>query len=605
MRGRTCLAVLALAAGVLNGHSQSMLTGDNGDGTFTNPVLWADAPDPSVVRVDSVFYMVSTTMHYSPGCTIMKSVDLVNWSVVGYAHDELEETDAFALKNGASDYASGSWAANIRYDRYEQRFYVIVTCNTTGCSYILTTTDPEHGPWHKSRVDKCYDPGLLFEDTGTECRKWVVHPSDRLDWHAAYVRDLFVDSAGEARVSEPRVIIEYANIENPAQGLRAEGYHGYKIGEYYYVFMIQGVGWQRQQIVWRSKTLTHGSWEVRRIFAGEIIDTDGNAPFAFTGIAQGGIVDTPGGDWYAFLFQDYGAVGRIPVIIPMHWEDDWPVLGDEGKSVAQVLPKPVQGGDPCRLVVSDDFDNGKERHLISDTHASPDIAAGIPAEQLRAWADRGQADTLGVAVDREEYGYNGSNLRVEWQWNHNPNNNLWSLTERPGYLRLKAGIRASDITRARNTLTQRTYGPCCAGEVALETAGMRAGDVAGIAAFQNQYGFVGVTVEEDGRKYVVMRRAREKDDAEGAEMGRIPLEAERVCLRVDCDYRNRRDEARFYYSVDGKNWLPIGDTLSMQFDWPHFVGYRFALFYYATERLGGYADFDYFHTDGHVLADNE
>lgn len=101
---------------------------------FQNPVIYADCPDPDICRVGNTFYMVSTTMHMSPECTIMKSKDLVNWSVCGYAHDQLEEMDNFALKNGRNDYAVGSWAANIRYDKYEGLFYVIVTCNSTNCS---------------------------------------------------------------------------------------------------------------------------------------------------------------------------------------------------------------------------------------------------------------------------------------------------------------------------------------------------------------------------------------------------------------------------------------------------------------------------------------
>ena len=247
-----------------------VFSADNGNDTFSNPVLFADVPDPSVIRVGKAYYMVSTTMHMAPGCTIMKSLDLVNWEVVNYAYDQLDTADAFALKNGKSDYAAGSWAANLRYDKYEKKFYVIVTCNTTNVSYIFSTRDIENGPWHRNVIDKCYDPGFIFEDTGSECLKYIVNPSDDLGKHEVYLRKFSVDVNDKITVSEPHVIIEHGNIENPAQGLRAEGFHGYKIGEYYYIFMIQGVGAQRQEIVWRSKTLEPGSFEVKRIFAGNI-----------------------------------------------------------------------------------------------------------------------------------------------------------------------------------------------------------------------------------------------------------------------------------------------------------------------------------------------
>ena len=575
---------------------------DNGDGTFSNPVIYADAPDPSVIRVDDTFYMVSTTMHMSPGCTIMKSTDLVNWSVVNYAYDQLEKTDAFALKNGKNDYASGSWAANLRYDKYEKRFYLIVTCNTTSRSYIFSTSDIEKGPWHRSVVDKCYDPGFLFEDTGTKCKKYIVNPSDDLGKHEAYLREFTVDADYNVTLGKPRIIIDYANVENPAIGLRAEGYHGYKIGEYYYIFMIQGAGWQRQEIVWRSKTLEPGSFEVKRVFAGNIVDQNGVDVMPFTGIAQGGIVDTKEGNWYAFLFQDYGSVGRIPVLIPIRWEEDWPVLGNEGQNVNQILPKPVQGGIPRGVVIPDEFNNGKERNFFSDQDIKKGITAGISYKKLQELAQTVSYERMCEIVAQNEYGYNGSNLNIIWQWNHNPNNNLWSLTERKGYLRFKSGILSKHIQEARNTLTQRTFGPVCSGNVALEIQNMNDGDVAGLAAFQNQYGFVGVKME-DGKKYIVMQRARQKDDCLGEVMEKLPLSQERIYLRVDFNFRDKQDKANFFYSLDGEEWRKIGDTLQMHYDWPHFVGYRFGLFYYAMQHTGGCVDFDYFHVSDKILND--
>ena len=186
---------------------------------------------------------------------------------------------------------------------------------------------------------------------------------------------------------------------------------------------------------------------------------------------------------------------------------------------------------------------------------------------------------------------------------HNPNNNLWSLTERAGYLRLKSGLLSQNIRTARNTLTQRTCGPTSGASTAIEVGHMRDGDVAGIAAFQNQYGFVGVKME-NGTKYLVMHRASRAGDADGQEQERVPLTGDHVYLKVNCDFRENtslnqtwrmKDEAYFYYSPDGENWTQIGDTLNMSYDWPDFMGYRFGLFYYSTQNRGGYVDFDYFH----------
>jgi len=555
-------------------HIQAQTSRDLGDGTFMNPVIWADVPDACVIRAEDTFYMVSTTMHMSPGCTIMKSKDLVNWEVAGYAHDQLEEIDAFALKNGKNDYAKGSWAANLRYDRYEKRFYLIVTCNTTQQSYIFTTTDIEHGPWHRNVVSMCYDPGFLFEDTGKECKKYVVHPDASLQKHEAYMCPINSDGKGGVTLGERKKILDYTQADNPSRGLRAEGYHGYKVGNYYYIFMIQGCGAQRQEIVWRSKSLLGSEWEVKKVFAGDMINADGTPFQKNNGVAQGGIVDTPDGKWYALLFQDQGALGRMPVLLNMTWDKDgWPVIGNDGKTVDAVQKMPVASTATDRkksIVMSDDFNNGKSRYIISDKYA----------------------DSYGKGG---EYDYNGSNLNLVWQWNHNPDNRFWSLTERKGWLRLKAGILAHNIRDARNTLTQRTYGPTCSAETMLDASGMKDGDRAGLVAFQNRYGYVGV--EQDGnQRFIVMRRAMQKGDAEGKVIEKIELKGKKAYFRINFDFTDRRDKAVFYYSLDGKKWNKIGDELSMFFDWPDFCGQRMGVFYFPTKVLGGKADFDYFKT---------
>jgi len=546
---------------------------DLGNGTFMNPVIWADVPDACVIRADETFYMVSTTMHYSPGCTIMKSKDLVNWEVCGFAHDQLEEIDAFALKNGLNDYAKGSWAANLRYDQYEKRFYLIVTCNTTQQSYIFTTTDIEHGPWHRNVVSLCYDPGFLFEDTGKECKKYVVHPDFSLDKHEAYLCPMITDGQGGVKLGERKKILDYTQADNPSRGLRAEGYHGYKIGKYYYIFMIQGCGAQRQEIVWRSSSLTGNDWEVKKVFTGDMVNADGTPFQKLNGVAQGGIVDLPDGRWYALLFQDQGALGRMPVLLNMTWsEDGWPVISNDGKSVDAVQQMPIASTASDRLksiVKSDEFNNGSSRYIISDKYADSEGKGG-------------------------EYDYNGSNLDLVWQWNHNPDNRYWTLTERKGWLRLKAGLLAHNIRDARNTLTQRTFGPTCSAETVLDASGMKDGDCAGLVAFQNRYGYVGVE-QEAGKRYIVMRRAMYKGDAEGKAIEKVELKGKKVFFRIDFDFTDRRDKALFYYSLNGKQWKQIGDELSMYFDWPDFCGQRMGVFYFPTKETGGKADFDYFH----------
>ncbi|MFC4307272.1 family 43 glycosylhydrolase [Cohnella boryungensis] len=183
----------------------------------------------------------------------------------------------------------------------------------------------------------------------------------------------------------------------------------------------------------------------------------------------------------------------------------------------------------------------------------------------------------------------GATLAKVWQWNHNPDPTKWSLTQRPGFMRLTTGKVSTSILDARNTLTQRTFGPQSTGIAAMETSGMKDGDYAGLAAFQARYGFVGVKMSGTS-KFIVMVNAGSGTMTEAAS---IPLTQNRVYFKLLCDYTNRTDKAYFYYSLDGNNWTAIGNTLQMSYTLPHFMGYRFALFNYATKSTGGFVDFDY------------
>ncbi len=397
-----------------------------------------------------------------------------------------------------------------------------------------------------------------------------------------YLREMKVDKDWNVTVSERRKVIDYANLENPARGLRAEGYHGYKINGYYYIFMIQGCDGQRQEIVWRSRDLFNGQWEGRLVFGGEMVDGDGKVVMRTNGIGQGGIVQATDGKWWCFLFKDYGSVGRMPVWLPMTWsEDGWPIVGT-GKTTDQlpagknmttpfIVDLPAQKG--IGIVQSDEFNSWK------------------PAKRKSRFGWRWENSILG----NKQQGW----LKPVWQWNHVPDMQGWSLTERKGWLRLKTTAVVKHIREARNTLTQRVYGPTCQGEVLLDCSQLKDGDVAGLSCFQNRYGFVGVK-RENGQLFLVMQKAMDKGDAVGKEIARIPLTCHtspltsKVWLRVNCDFRECTDKATFSYSLDGKAWNTIGDTLQMHYDWPDFCGYRFALFHFATKQSGGMADFDYF-----------
>jgi beta-xylosidase len=167
---------------------------------------------------------------------------------------------------------------------------------------------------------------------------------------------------------------------------------------------------------------------------------------------------------------------------------------------------------------------------------------------------------------------------------------LWSVTARKGFLRLTTGRVDANFLMARNSLTQRTIGPVCSGEVSLDVSGMKDGDFAGLGLLQKNYGLAGVKVNGESKAIVMVNASTGKPE----EVQAIPLTQKTVFFKAECNFKDKKDVADFFYSLDGKTWTLLGTQLKMAYTIPQFIGYRFALFNYATKTAGGYADFDFF-----------
>jgi beta-xylosidase len=490
--------------------------------TAQNPILWADVPDPDVIRVGNNYYMVSTTMHFDPGVPIMKSTDLVNWTIVNYVYPTLGSGDKENLANGQNEYGKGSWASSLRYKN--GTYYVSFISYTSNNTYVFQTTDIENGAWTKYTLGAVYhDSSLLFDDDG---RVYLVYGGGDIK-----VVELNADAKSVKSGGLAKTLITNAGSIAGSGGLAAEGAHVYKINGKYYIFLIAWPsGSVRTELVYRADTFSG-------TYTGQVMLRNSG-----TGVAQGGVVDTPSGQWYAMLFQDHGSVGRIPYLIPVTWSNNWPVAGSTTDTGIAVTPI-----NAANIVVSDEF--------------------------------------------------SGSTLGKAWQWNHNPNNSLWSLTARSGYMRLTTGslTTSAGILQAKNTLTQRTFGPESSANVAMDISNMKSGDYAGLSAFQFYYGFVGVKMSGTTKSIVMVRGSTNDPNAVSTpvEVASVPVTQNTVYFKVYTDYRNNTDKAYFYYSLNGNTWTAIGSTLQMVYSMPHFVGYRFGLFNYSTSTTGGYVDFDY------------
>ncbi len=517
----TLVAVSFVLAGFL-GLSPILHGGENAE----NPVLWADVPDISIVRVGDTYYMSSTTMHLSPGLPVMKSKNLVDWDIASYAYDVLEDNDALCLRNGKNAYGAGTWASSIRH--HDGTFYVSTFAGTTGKTYVFSSKDPDKGDWHRAEFrPMMHDHSLFFDDDG---RVYMLYGATDLR-----LTELQPDLSGIKPGGFDDIVVRKAGrAAGSGKGDWAEGSQLFKIdGKYYLCNICWPKNDMRTQLIHRADKIT-GPYE------GRVMLHD-------RGIAQGGLIDTPDGRWYAYLFQDSGAVGRIPYLVPLKWEDGWPVLGEDGK-VPMKLDIPKQHAGLGNLVASDEFDRsaGDNRH---------------------------------------------ENFPPAWQWNHQPDDRFWSLSDRPGWLRLTAGRVDAHLLEARNSLGQRTFGPSSSATTRLDVSGMKDGDYAGIAAFQRHYGFVGVK-KTDGKYSVIMVNTKENDQPN--EVTAIPWEGDLIHLKIDCDFANLKDEARFFWSENGEDWKEIGSPVKMRYTLPHFMGYRFTLFHFATKTPGGFTDFDYY-----------
>ena len=488
------------------------LHSDNGDGTYTNPVIASDFPDPDVIRVGSTYYMVNTTMFIFPGVTILKSHDLVNWQYASNAVPRFDYSKCYDL-DGCNRYGHGQWATSLRY--HNGKYYLLfITLDEGG--FLCTATNPS-GPWKIRHLPRgFYDASLLFDSDG---KIYVVHGNSKL-----YVTELNKDFAPVGKDS----LVFTGDIRH---GL--EGSHFYRIHGYYYIYSTYGAR-DGIQVALRSKHV-YGPYKEKVVMR----DTTRGINY---GIHQGALIQTQTGQWWTMLFVDQGAFGRFPSLQPVKWVNGWPMVGIDGKPVV--------------------------------TYRKPDVGKG------KVYA----ITTLPTSDD-----FNETKLGMQWGWNHNPVSGKWSLTQRPGFLRLHTAKVVSALPEARNTLTQRMFAyysksTPTIGVTKMDVGNMKDGDVAGLAVFQKPYAYIGV--KRDGSsKYIVMVN-------NGKVIDSAAVKGTTVYLRTHAYYGTSL--ASFDYSYDGKSFTPLGDKLHMKFSLRIFTGNKFCLFNYATKALGGYADFDWF-----------
>lgn len=289
---------------------------------YVNPPVYADYPDPDIIRVGDDFYFSTTTFIDVPGLTILHSQDLVHWEIVTHLVPQLTGSQNYNITNGVQNYRNGIFASSLRY--YNGTFYCVETPNGQATTIYYATNIA--GPWQSHLLSMAaFDPGLFIDTNGTG---YIVTAGG---WQSN-TTFLTLD-AGFSQVVATHVI---------TNGLGLEGSHVVKVGDYYYIF--------------NSQPATGGFYISR--------STSLFGPYTFksslnnnTGGHQGAIVDLPDGSYYGFVMKDSGAIGRMTYISPIFWTNGWPVFGTANApgQVPATAPMPIVGKPAYQVPTSDEF----------------------------------------------------------------------------------------------------------------------------------------------------------------------------------------------------------------------------------------------------------
>jgi beta-xylosidase len=484
---------------------------------ISNPIFWADFADIDIIRVNDTFYYSASNMHYSPGAPVLRSYDLLNWEFAGHSIPELTFGPNYYLDDGQRAYIKGTWASTLQYRPSTSTFYWMGCID--GTTYIYTAPDVR-GPWTKaSTISTCYyDCGLLIT---SDDKMYVAYGNNGIS-----VAELSEDGLGEVsnQLVFPRDDAGYL-----------EGSRFYERDGKFYIFTTHPAN---EEHVLMSNSGPLGPYERRLLISNAGTPVDGGGyPH------QGGIVDTPSGDWYYMAFVDVYPGGRIPVLAPLIWDSDgWPYV------------ELVDGA-------------------WSVTYDAPVInPPSTPVSSFEPYTDA----------------FTGEKLSPQWEWNHNPDNANWSLGDG---VTLTTASLTNDLYAAKNTLTHRILGPRSTATIRLNISSMASGDRAGLALLRHYSAWIGV-VNDGSTTRIAVTTGLELDSewntvSTGTEVATADYLNSEVWLRVEADISPGAGSGQFSYSGDGTTFTALGGAYSLNNRWEFFMGYRFGIFNYATTELGG------------------
>ena len=497
--------------------------GDQGDGTYVNQIVPADISDLDAIRVGADHYAITSTMQYSPGMAVLHSRDMVNWAIIGHAATDLTRIGPELNWDRMNRYGKGVWAGAIRY--HAGLFWVYF--NTPDEGFFVTSAANPAGPWEPLtsmwRTTGWNDVCPFWDDDG----KGYLVTTNFADAYKIYLIPLGADN--KSLVTASRRLIH--------QSSGSEASKFYKINGRYYHFFSEVKSEGRVCMMNRSTSL-FGPYETKQL---NHVSASGNrSP------NQGGLVQTPSGAWYFITHHGTGGYweGRSMSLLPVTWVNDWPIIGAVGSDGIGTM---VWGGTVP--------------------------AGGTPGAPLPALS--------GVITSDD---FSRTTLRPAWEWNYQPRADRWSLTERPGFLRLRAfaPLVMHNLTRVGNVLTQRSFKSVSnTVTVRLLLDGLADGQHAGLSHFASTSAGLGVS-RAGGANTITL-------NVNGTLSYGPRVTTSSVWIRSTWDLNG---VSRFSYSTNGTSFTTFGNTY--QLSWGGYRGDRVGIFTYNAGAAGGYVDVDTF-----------
>ena len=487
-----------------------------GPDSFRNPILAGFYPDPSIVRADDAYYLVTSTFSWYPGVPVFRSTDLVNWTQIGYVLDRPS-----LLPVEGKGVSRGVFAPTIRY--HDGVFYMITTLVDAGGNFFVTATDPA-GPWSDpvwlSEVDGI-DPSLFFDDDG---RVYVVNngPPDYEPLYEGH-RALWIQELDLAagKMTGPRQVIVDGGVDLSTQPIWIEAPHLFHVDNWYYLIAAEGgTSFHHSEVVFRSREL-FGPYEpgpLNPILTQRTLDSDRPFPVIATGHAD--FVQTPQGEWWAVFLgcRPYEATlfntGRETFLHPVTWTDGWPLILDPSRPVPPVLPAPnLPVGEPAPTPHTGNF----------------------------TWRDD----------------FDGDELALVWNSLRGPPDAWLDLDSGPGTAILTAGVEHLSGTSTPAFLARRQQHTSFSASTSMRLP-KHPGVSAGLAAFQNErhYLYLGVRRIDDEWSIFVERAAGD-DLGAIAEQTLDPGDADRIELRIEADGR----PYTFSYRVAPGDWITLAEEI--------------------------------------------